>query len=172
MRFGEAPDMIDLATVRHILEHNDWANRRQIECAAGLTTEALDRPISMGVGSLRRTLLHIYNGEHVWLQRWKEQMPAWPSETDAVSLPQLSERFEVHYRDRDGWLATPDAARLERIQQYRDSRGGLYRATLGDMIFQGLHHSIHHRAQAVNMLRQVGGEVPEVDFMVWARRPV
>ncbi|TWT43838.1 DinB family protein [Phycisphaerae bacterium RAS1] len=165
--------MVDLTTVRTLLVHNDWANGELLRCAAPLPAAPLDRPIDMGVGSLRRTLLHIYNGEHVWLQRWRRQSETpWPSEDELVAMADLSSRFTRQYQERDAFLATLTPADVARAQVYRDSKGGLFTATLGDMLLQALHHSAHHRAQAVNMLRQVGAEAPELDYMVRVRRPV
>lgn len=161
--------MIDLCSIRHILKHNDWANRRLLDCAAPLDAEKLDRPIEMGVGSLRRTLLHIYNGEHVWLLRWRESEPKWPSEAERIAPDDLRTRFEAHVRERDEWLAVLPEARLTQVLVYRDSKGSLFRAALGDMLYQAVHHSAYHRAQAVNMLRQVDGEAPEIDYMMWLR---
>ena len=48
---------------------------------------------------------------------------------------------------------------------------GVDQQCFGDMILQGLVHSIHHRAQAVNMLRQLGLGPPEVDYMTSVRLP-
>jgi uncharacterized damage-inducible protein DinB len=58
------------------------------------------------------------------------------------------------------------------VQEYRDSRGSKFRATLADMITQGLVHSIHHRAQATNAIRRLGRNAPEMDYMVHIRQPV
>ena len=55
--------------------------------------------------------------------------------------------------------------------RYLDSVAGYFNATLADMILQVLLHSIHHRAQAVNMLRQLGLGPPEVDYMTSVRLP-
>jgi uncharacterized damage-inducible protein DinB len=61
---------------------------------------------------------------------------------------------------------------LGQMIAYRDSKGSLFAATLSDMLLQGILHSVHHRAQAVNMVRRLGGAALEMDYMTFVRRPV
>lgn len=164
--------MTDLASLRHVLRHNDWANQELLRAACILDEALLDRPIDVGPGSLRRTLMHILNGEQVWLRRCRgESETPWPDESQKPALGALAEHFAKHVAERDRFLDGLDAARLSREQVYRDSKGSLFRATLGDELFQALHHSIHHRAQAVNIVRRLGGAAPELDYMMWLRQP-
>ncbi len=165
--------MMTLSAVRTLLEYNDWANGEILAAAGGLTDRLLDRPIEMGLGSLRRTLLHICNGETVWLRRWRgETETPWPSEAELVEPRELRERLGKHAIERDAYLATLIDSDLLRDVTYRDSRGSLFTAARGDMVVQGITHSLHHRAQAVNMLRQLGAGLVELDYMMHRRRPV
>lgn len=164
--------MIQLSTVRTLLEYSDWANDQVLTASGSLTDAQLDQPFDMGPGSLRRTLIHTYNGEYVWLQRWKQVSETkWPSESEPASVADVRERFHAVWIDRDGFLATLDDAALQRAQTYRDSRGDLFRAPLGEMLMQGCVHSIHHRAQIVNMLRRLGAGVADLDYMMRIRQP-
>jgi uncharacterized damage-inducible protein DinB len=186
--------MIDLGTVRRLLAYSDWANERLLEASGPLGDEQLDRGMEIGPGSLRRTLLHIWAGEDVWLRRWMGKVETkWPSEGEKVSVGGLEERFRATWRARGeffegldwGEVSAESGARrplsaaaggtdgtLERVQTYRDSKGSLFTATLGDMLMQGCVHSIHHRAQAVNILRRLGATAPELDYMMRIRRAV
>ena len=157
--------------IRSMLRHGEWANGQLLRCAKPLPDELLDRRIEMGPGTLRRTLLHIFNGELVWLERWKGVSPEWPSEEQRVSVPELEERFAKVFDSRRAFIDGLAPLAVDRMQVYQDSRGGLYQATLRDMLIQGCHHSAYHRAQAVNMLRRVRAEIPEIDYMYWVRRP-
>jgi len=163
---------MDIATVRAILRYSDWADDQLLRTAGALSDEQLDRPFDMGVGSLRRTLLHIWAGESVWFCRWqgKTETP-WPDESERVSVPTLAERFRDTWKQRAKWLDSLPAAELAKSIIYRDSKGTCYSAALGDMMLQMCLHSHHHRAQAVNMIRHVGGTPPEVDYMYSIRKP-
>lgn len=164
--------MIELGTIRRILEYSDWSNEQVLTAAARLGDAQLDQAFDMGPGSLRKTLIHIYNGEAVWLERWKQREPRWPSESEPTSVSSLADQFAALYRDRDAFLGTLPSGQLAREQVYRDSKGSRFAATLGDMLMQGCNHSIHHRAQAVNMIRRLGGGLVELDYMMRIRKPV
>jgi len=160
--------MID--SVRPLFEHSDLINGKILDASSGLTDPQLDLPIDMGRGTLRKTLMHIYVGEYVWLQRWTGVVEqTWSNESEIISVDQLHEMFNALWPRRETFLATLDYEKLVDQQTYRDSRGSLFRSPLHDMLLQGILHSTHHRAQAVNMIRRLGGPVVEVDYM-YARR--
>lgn len=162
---------VELGTIREMLRYGDWANDRLLECAAPVSDEQLDRAFPMGRGNLRKTLIHIYTGEFVWLQRWKGVVEfKWPSESEKIGSNELGNRFEALRRERDAFLASLNGVDLSKEQNYRDSKGSLFRAGLGQMLLQGCLHSHHHRAQAVNMLRNLEAEAPELDYMMSVRQ--
>lgn len=164
--------MTDLTTLRPLLSYGDWANDRVLAAASGLPDGQLDREMEIGPGTLRRTLIHLWAGEDVWLRRWSGEVEArWPTEREPVSVAVLRERFGVTRRARDAFLSNLDAAALPRAQAYRDSRGALFTASLSDMLLQACVHSIHHRAQAVNIVRRLGGGLVELDYMMRLRQP-
>ncbi len=159
-------------TVVRLLSHCDWANEQLILAANPLSAEPLDRPFDMGMGSLRRTLLHIFVGECVWLQRWMgRDETKWHDETEKVSPADVGTRLHKNAAEREAFLKSVGPADLERVVQYRDSKGRLFKAPLHDMMIQMILHSAHHRAQAVNMLRRVGANAPELDYMYHVRIP-
>jgi len=117
--------------------------------------------------------MHIWAGEHVWLQRWQSRTETpWPPEDEKWAVAQIAERFEEVYAARAAFIATIKPEALVREVVYRDSKGGLFTATLSDMLMQGVVHSIHHRAQAVNMIRRAAGVTVDLDYMYWVRKPV
>ena len=164
--------MFHFNSVGAILRYNDWANGHILHAAMPLTDEQLDRPFDMGRGTLRRTLLHVWAGEHVWVERWQGHTETpWPDEDERVSVSAVAERFRLVFAGRDSFVSRLTDGDLGRDVTYRDSKGSLFTATLGDMMIQMIVHSTHHRSQAVNMLRRVGAAAPEIDYMMWIRKP-
>lgn len=163
--------MINLESARTILSYSDWANEQLHRAAGGLADDKLDQPFDMGVGSLRKTLIHIFAGESVWLQRWqgKVEVP-WPNEEEKLSVATITERSKATSRQREDFVKTISDAQLAKQVTYRDSKGSLFTATLGDMMLQMCLHSHYHRAQAVNMLRRLGAKPPELDYMMSVRK--
>jgi uncharacterized damage-inducible protein DinB len=164
--------MDDRATIAALFRHNDRANDIVLEAAAPLSDAQLDRAFDMGRGSLRKTMIHIWAGESVWLQRWQGRVETpWPDENEHASAKTLADRFATLRTGRDQFLANLTPAAMAKAQKYRDSKGSLFNTTLGDMVLQMFVHSTHHRAQAVNMLRHLGVSHPQVDYMMLVRQP-
>lgn len=166
--------MHSLAMIRSLLSYSDWANGQVLAAAEGLIDEQLDRGLEIGpgAGSLRRVLTHSWAGEDMWLRRWRGEIEApWPNESEKLSVAELRSRFDRTRRDRDQFFASVEDEALDRVQDYRDSRGSLFKASLGDMLLQGIVHSIHHRAQGTNAIRRLGGSAPEMDYMMSIRQP-
>ncbi len=156
----------------HLLRYNDWANRAMLDAAERLADQALDQPFEMGMGTLRRTMIHIYNGEWVWLNRWQGRSEtAWPDESEGASVATLRQRFAQVVRDRDAYLSSLGEADLAEFVTYRDSKGSRFQASRGDMLNQMFVHSTHHRAQAANMVRQLNAGLLELDYMMSLRKP-
>lgn len=164
--------MVDVGTIRSLLEYTDWSTRQLLECSSMLSDEALDRDLEIGPGTLRRILLHTYNGEHVWLKRWQGSIETkWPSESETIGVQQLIDRYERLWVERDGFLAMLPPGDAALVETYRDSKGSMFRATMGEMLLQGVLHTKHHQAQACNALRRLGAKWPELDYMMHVRRP-
>lgn len=155
-----------------LFAYSDWANSALIEAAATLTDAQLDQGLEIGPrpGSLRRILNHILAGEAVWLSRWQGNVEnAWPNELLRTPVAEIGRHLETVAMNREVFFSTLGELHLREMRTYRDSKGTLYKALLRDMLLQGLVHSTHHRSQAVNAIRQVGGQPPELDFMYHAR---
>jgi uncharacterized damage-inducible protein DinB len=164
--------MTAIGLIEEMLAYSRRTNDELLVAAATLPDDRLDQPFSMGMGTLRRTLLHVAVAEEVWLERWRGQIEqGWGDESVRNPLSALRERMNRVAEAREAFVHGLSDAALGRTQTYRDSRGGLFQATLAQMLIQGLTHSIHHRAQAANMLRQLGADCPDMDFMMHVRRP-
>lgn len=158
--------MIKLGTIRELCTYSDFANDLLVSSARGVSDEQLDRPVEMGRGDLRKTLLHIYAGEYVWLQRWKGNVDQpWVAEGEALSVADMARLFAEMRPERDAFLASLSDGDLDRRQGYLDTIAGRFTAPLGDMLLQACTHSMHHRAQASNMLRQAGVKPPGIDYL-------
>lgn len=164
--------VVSISGYRAYLKYSEWANSRLIAASSPLSDGQLDQPFDMGRGTLRLTLMHIWAGEHVWLQRWRGQAETpWPDEDERLSPGVIGDRLQGVYVERASFLEAISEEHLSREITYRDSRGSLFSAVLSDMLMQGMVHSIHHRAQGANMIRRAGGESVDLDYMYWRRKP-
>ena len=97
--------MIQLETIRAFLRYDDWANDRVLQAAGPLTDEQLDRSFEMGLGSLRKTLMHILCAEQVWVQRWQGHAETpWPDEKERAAVAAIGERVRETRGVREAFL--------------------------------------------------------------------
>ncbi|MHC4107071.1 MAG: DinB family protein [Planctomycetota bacterium] len=165
-----SPVAYDLDTIREYLRYGDWACARLHAIAAALSDDQLDRPCEMGVGPLRKTLLHIHDGEQWLLEHCLGEGTTPPKELpDATPIAELSERWGETTGRRNDFLATQSNDDLQRTVTARHQSDQPFSFSVGDAMLQLGGHGTHHRAQVLNMLRHLGTEPPALDYLVWLR---
>ena len=186
--------MIKLGTIRECFRYNDWARERLLGLASDLTDAQLDRPFEMGEGSLRATIYHLWAAEFCWLDRWQPQkkgtgsasdqpeqtqdastrgacplFPRYDAECHGESIAEIGRRFRETAAAREAFIAQLDDPGLVKTITYTNSKGVENTYSFGDMLLHVCNHGTHHRAQAINMLRQLTGEIPKpgIDYIFW-----
>lgn len=155
-----------LASLRDLFGYGLWANRCVWDTAADVNDEQLDRSFELGEGSLRKTLAHIYGAERAWHERCAgPEAEALPRGRETHSLAEIREATGRISRVRDDWLASFSNADLDREIAY-DKDGHTYAHPLSDVLLHVCNHGMHHRAQALNMLRRMGKKVPVIDLLI------
>lgn len=150
------------------LGHDAWTSRELLLRCRDLTDEQLDRKFPIGPGSLRETFDHIVYNTEVWTDLMKGlPIPKHPGAA-ATSIPRLIERLDA---------AAAECATVARAVQ-REGRldelfadpeeDGIVMKTFGAGIAHVITHSMHHRAQVLNMMRHLGMmDLIEGDVLTW-----
>lgn len=160
---------LEVETLRRYFAYGDWAFRRVLDEAARLNDEQLDRPFEMGLGTLRKTLVHIHQSECWWLGNWRnEPLQDFASADDGFALPRLRELFERTAEQRDAFIAAQTEPDIRRPVRAFARQGDPRHFPLGVTMLQLCCHGTHHRAQAVSMLRRLGVAAPRLGWIYWA----
>ncbi len=162
----------DAEPVRVFRRYARWAQTAIFERAAALPPAALDQPLGIGLGTLRATLLHIRFAEQWWWQNMQQgperPFPELPPDTPLAELARLDAETAA------GWEAAlrgVSAADLSGPVSAHPSPGAVKSFSLGAVQLQLCFHGTHHRAQALNMLRQLNAPATPLDLIVWTRTP-
>lgn len=156
-----------LAEHRVAWRYNTWANQRTLDAAALLSEEALGRDLKSSFPSVRRTLIHILASEWIWLRRWKGESPAdMPAEWEALDLNGITEAWRAVDAERTHWIGQLTEGDLDRVIEYRNTRGEKCARPIWQMLRHVVNHSSYHRGQVTTMLRQLGATAVSTDF-VW-----
>jgi uncharacterized damage-inducible protein DinB len=149
-----------------LLAHDRWATTQILTACAKLTPEQFHQRFEMGPGSLHDTATHILAAMQVWgdLLAGREQRPR--LEGSKRSIADLRILLDTI---ADDIAASARAYPLDQIVT-RVREGKTYHFTRGVVLMQVTTHAMHHRAQCLNMLRQLGVQpLPPSSVIEWCR---
>lgn len=158
------------------------SRKKILDWSRMLSPEQYMQVFPIGLGTLARTLTHIMICEEFYVKRMRgETVPPyaeWPIQDEKPPRFEILEkewkRIETRTReliaevDRAGeWGKT-----MTYVAQGDDGKRTEISATKGDIFTQLVLHEIHHRAQAMNILRQLGVKLEDIDYnaMMYTRR--
>jgi uncharacterized damage-inducible protein DinB len=157
-----------MTILEKVLRHDAWTTRLLLTRAAELSNAALDQPFDMGHQTLRRTFQHIVGNMECWC--------------DLILARPRRAGTNTTIEDIQGLIARLDivAAELVAIGQSFSSFGGgdeLFtdylddpprKKSVGTALVHIATHGMHHRAQCLWMMRQLGlRNLPEGDVFSW-----
>jgi uncharacterized damage-inducible protein DinB len=146
------------------------ARARLFDWVARLTRDEYVREFPVGHGSVRSTLVHVAAAEWGYVRRLQgEAVP--PLEERpffrylAEPFPPLREAWEAQAQETRRVLQ--EARDGSRPVEYVSTFGGRrrrFRTTAAGLVTQLLVHEVHHRAQVMLMLRQLGQPAQNLDY--------
>ena len=138
-----------------LLSHDRWATTQLLGACGKLTADQFHRRFEIGPGSLHDTLTHIVGSMRAWTETLAGQEPRPRLETDG----QRRTPEQLHSLFQEAWQEFAAESRrlsLEETVTRRTRDGKTFQITRGAVLVQVTTHGMHHRAQCLNMLRQLG----------------
>lgn len=147
-----------------MIAHDRWANGLLYERCRSLSEEQFHQRFEMGCGSIHDNLVHNLGAMRGW--------------ADVLNASESRPRLEMDRRSIDELVALHDQVTVEfeaaALQGefadvlIRDRGEKVYTFTRGGILVHVMTHSMHHRAQCLNMLRHLGVEdLPASSGMEW-----
>ena len=153
-------------TIRELYVYNHWANQRVLASLAPLSGEQFTRNLGNSFSSVRDTVAHILAAEWIWLERWLGRSPkALLPASDFPTVAAIRERWATVEQDRNRFIQTLTAAKLLESVAYTNTRGEDYSHLLWQQMTHVVNHSSYHRGQVTTLLRQLGAEPQNTDFL-------
>ncbi|MCZ6653336.1 MAG: DinB family protein [Planctomycetota bacterium] len=153
------------------------ARQRIFERVRPLDAEQYAHEFPIGHETLGRTLTHIMISEWYYVQRIRgRDVPPykqWPIQEE--NPPPFAAIEAAWIEQADHTRAALSAVRDWSVDlKYRvtgdDDRPEIVAASAADIFTQLVLHEVHHRAQAMNMLRHLGVAVEDLDFNTFFKR--
>jgi uncharacterized damage-inducible protein DinB len=157
---------MNLIELRDLYQHMEWADT--FVWRAVLKSEA-----ALADQKLRDYFYHLHLVQHAWLRAWRGETSDVPFPTfdDAESVREwgrsyYDEIFGCLERMTDEEIAKPMQLPWAELVEKQIGRAPAA-AAVGETMLQVALHSLYHRGQINARLREVGGEPPTVDYLVW-----
>ena len=151
-----------------LLGHDAWTTRQLLSRCDHFSDEQLDRTFPIGHGSLRATFEHTIWNIEVWTDLMCERAVRQNPGPADMTIPAMTRRLDATAAEfaelarrltRDGRLDHLFADTVE-------TPNVMY--TFGGGIAHVITHSMHHRAQVLNMMRHLGiTDLIEGDTLTW-----
>ncbi len=137
-----------------LLAHDQWATRNLLEACQPLAREQFHRRFEIGPGSLHDTTTHIVGAMRGWgdLLAGREQRQRLEHDGVERTPTELLILFNEIAADLGHW-----ARQYALDEKVTGTRGGkTYTFLRAGVVTHVATHSMHHRAQCLNMLRHLG----------------
>ncbi len=158
--------MNDLVSLQELFRHMEWADSL-------IWTAVFASPEASSDTALRDRLHHTHLVQRAFLRVWRGDYsgPQASSFTDSRSLLHWAREY---YAELTRYMSRLNGKGLGRPlavpwAQMIESRLGrkAEAPSLGETLLQVTMHSAYHRGQVSTRLRELGGEPPLTDFIVW-----
>lgn len=155
--------------VRTLYAYNSWANHRVLDACAPLSAAQIAQNVVSSFSSVRDTLLHIMLAEWLWLERWQGRSPSFPSSEGFPDLASIRSRWQTIDGDLDAFVQKLSAADLERVVEYKNTKGNAFSNPMRQMLQHVVNHGTYHRGQITTLLRQLGATPVATDLIAFYR---
>ena len=147
-----------------LLSHDKWATQKVIDACRDLTQEQFHQEFEMGLGTLHNSIVHIISAMYGWSDLLAQREARPRLEYDERSIEQLT---ELHNQTSEEFTKLALAHPVD--EAVSGERGGRsYTFMRGAVVTHVTTHGMHHRAQCLNMLRQLGVEsLPASSVVEW-----
>ena len=151
-----------------LLAHDRWATEQILDVCKKLNNEQFHQSFQMGPGSLHNTTTHILGAMRTWTQTLAGQEVTVRLDLDGQQRSP-TELLVLLKICTDEFAAQVQRRPLDEIVS-RVREGKSYEYTRGTVFAHVITHGMHHRAQCLNMLRQLGIKpLPPSSVAEWVR---
>jgi len=163
------PAMVETDFLQILLSHDRWATAQLLGACGKLTGDQFHRRFEIGPGSLHDTFTHIVGSMRAWTETLarQEHRPRLEAHGQRRTPEQLLSLLEGTWRE---FAAEARRLPLEETVTRRTRDGKTFQITRGAVVAQVTTHGMHHRAQCLSMLRQLGVKpLPPSSVAEWTR---
>lgn len=149
--------------IRGLYGYHRWANRRLFDVAMALGEDLASRDLGAhwSFASVRRMFGHLYGADRIWLSRWKGVSPPTLAGAEFATLASIRAPWDDLEREQQAFVAALGPGDLDRVIEYSNTEGRVFRLPLGPLLQHVPNHATHHRSEIATMLTLISGSPPD-----------
>jgi len=155
--------------LRILIAHDRWATTQLLDACDKLTPEQFHRRFDLGPGSLHDTITHMLAAMRAWTETLAEIEPRPRLDADGQQRTPAELRALLE-ESADAFTTQAHRRPLADTVTRRTRDGRTLTVTRAAVLLQVTTHGMHHRAQCLNMLKQLGVKpLPPRSVVEWTR---
>lgn len=161
------PAMATTDSLEILLAHDRWASIQLLNACEKLTADQFHHPFEIGPGTLHNTTAHIVGAIQTWVDTLAGREPGARIDLDGkVRTPaEILSQLELAH---DALSAEAYRLPMDVMTQRRLRSGKTVQASRSQILVHVTTHGMHHRAQCLNILRQLGiNPLPPSSVVEW-----
>lgn len=154
------------------LAFNVWANGKFVEILKTVDENIFEQEVISSFPSLRKTILHIWDAEFIWLKRIEGlSLSEFPSKHFTGNKEECLNGFLEHSKRFADYMEAKDKAYFESKIDFKTLNGDAFSESVEGIIYHVVNHGTFHRGQLVTMMRTLGiTTVPSTDLIRYLRQ--
>ncbi len=159
---------MQIQDIMTIYEYNYWANGKIQSASARVSPEQFMAPTGYSYGSLRGTLVHLFEAERSWRMICQHNIFAFDlNEADFPTLEALMEQWHPEERAMREYLGSLGDEDMLSLVRYTTDTGIKRERILWHCLFHVVNHGMQHRSEAAAILTGYNQSPGELDFTLF-----
>lgn len=153
------------------LQYHVWATGRLEETLRPIHDSIFDAEVKSSFTSIRRTIMHIWDAEAIWLKRMQGvSLSDWPSKNFVGSNQQLVDEVVQSAHAFVTFIQQQGPSYTQQTIRYVNLKGDSFEDQVDGLIYHMINHGSYHRGQITTLLRELGiTEIKSMDIIHFLR---
>lgn len=158
-------------TLHRHLSYSLWANGKLAEFIAKADKNIFDSEVKSSFPSLKKTVLHIWDAEYIWLRRLQgESLKDFPSKNFTGNKAHALKGWTDNSKALLDYVVAQGADYGNTSITFKNLKGDEFTNTAEEILMHVVNHGTFHRGQLITMLRTLGfTEVSSTDLITYLR---
>lgn len=158
-------------TLLQHLQYNFWANEKIGSFVTAANEEWFTQQTPSSFNTLQKTLLHLWDAEHIWLKRIHgESLADYPSKNFEGSRADVVNGLLSSSKNLIQLIADSPVDYKDKSIRYKNMKGEEFSTSVESIMMHVVNHGTFHRGQVITMLRALGyTQVSSTDLITYLR---